>query len=387
MKKAYDDEMIIEHKMLGDPGPGDTTWFTDGQNPFEQQEIIRQVSYKVMHWHDLPMLASHRGSRHYYPHILPDEPGMERLAYFPGFADEALDYMRDADIQTHAEVLNLKSSQAACINFLFPLRRELALAPQVLRNILSNVATVTGIEFEYTGQDETKDTPKPCTTWLHEPTSGKRGQNRTSIDAAIFWTDIHGATHTSLLEWKYTERNFGTCSAYQKASPQVKARCRALDLTGNPASDCILTGSSRNCGRRYWEHMSAAGISLAKFAEHRARSGAGLAAVEGCPFRGPFYQLMRQFLVAQYLRDHNAADHVDVIALEFEGNTALRAVPPDLRPLCSHAGDTVVDAWNAILDGVPPLRRITAEQLMAGYDAVPRIAPDWRNYILDRYGV
>ena len=362
----------IPHKMLGDPGPGDTTWFTDRQNSFERQVIVQQVSYKAMNWPGLPMLASHRGSPHHYPHNLP--PGNERLAYFDGFADEALAYMKAEDIEVHSEALNLKSSQAACINFLCPLRHDLALAPAVLRDILPDVATVTGIEFEYTGQNEKDRTNQPCTAWLGEPTAGKRGQNRTSIDAAIFWTDTHDETHISLVEWKYTERNFGTCSAHDKAKPEAKAHCHALDTTADPAADCILAGPRH--GRRYWDHMTDAGISLAK-----------LAAVEGCPFRGPFYQLMRQFLVAQYLRDQKAADHIDVIAIEFEGNTALRAVPPQLRPLCSQKGDTVIDAWNAILVDVPRLRRVTAEQLIAGYDDADGVDSVWREYIRARYGL
>jgi len=367
-------ENRIDHKMLGDPGPGDTTWFTERQNPFEKEVIIRQVSYKIMHWSDLPMLASHRGSPHHYPHILP--PGNERLAYFDGFADEALAYMKAANIEVHSEALNLKSSQAACINFLFPLRQDHELAVRVLRDILPNVAAVTGIEFEYTGQDETNRGHQPCTAWLGEPTSGKRGQNRTSIDAAIFWTNTQGETQASLIEWKYTERNFGTCSAHQKAKPDIKAHCRGLDVTNNPGADCILAGPRRHCGRHYWDHMSAAGISFAK-----------LAKADGCPFQGPFYQLMRQFLVAQFLRDQRTADHVEVIALEFEGNTALRAVPPQLRPLCSKPTDTVVDAWNAIVDGVPPLRRLTAEQLIVGYDDAEGVDPAWRAYVRDRYGL
>jgi hypothetical protein len=122
--------------------------------------------------------------------------------------------------------------------------------------------------------------------------------------------------------------------------------------------------------------MTDAGISLTKFA-----------AVEGCPFRGPFYQLLRQFLVAQYLRDQKTADHVDVIALEFEGNTALRAVPPQLRPLCAQPEDTVIDAWNSTLVDVPRLRRVTAEQLIAGYDAATGVDPTWREYIRARYGL
>ena len=58
-----------------------------------------------------------------------------------------------------------------------------------------------------------------------------------------------------------------------------------------------------------------------------------------------------------------------------------------LRPLCSQKTDTVLDAWNATLDDAPPLRRVTAEQLIAGYDAADGVDPAWRAYIRARYGV
>jgi len=365
---------VVLHKMLGDPGPGDTTWFTDRQNDFEKEVIIHQVSYKALNWPWLPYAAAHRGSKHHYPHILP--PGNERLAFFDGFADDVFDYMKEADIEGHSELLNLKSSQAACFIYLFPLRKNLALAARVLCDILPNVTAVTNIEFEYTGQDETNRSRQPCTEWLGEPVSGKRGQNRTSIDAAIFWDDVNGETHISLVEWKYTERNFGTCSAHQNGNSETKPDCRSLCSMSDPASKCILASKRRNCGRHYWEHMAEAGISLEKLSQ-----------VQGCPFRGPFYQLMRQFLVAQFLRNERAADHVDVIALEFEGNAALRKRPRNLKSLCSDQDGNVIDAWNAILDQAPPLRRITAEQLMVGYENATRIDSAWRDYIRERYGL
>jgi hypothetical protein len=66
----------------------------------------------------------------------------------------------------------------------------------------------------------------------------------------------------------------------------------------------------------------------------------------------------------------------------------LRAVPPHLSPLCAAPEDTVVDAWNSVLEAVPPLRRISAEHLMAGYDAAdPGPDPSWRAYIHARYGL
>lgn len=367
---------MIPHRLPSQPGNADTTWFTDRQNPFEQAVIAKQVAYKEATWPDIHNGPFSKQPSHTYPHILPT--GNEQLAFYDGFALDVLDYMHANDIAVHTEALNLKSSQVACLNFLFPLKANPSLAVAVLRNlpIFSRFQSVEGIEFEYTGQDETQRKNQPCTTWLGEPTSGKRGQNRTSIDAAIFWTDLDTATHITLVEWKYTERNFGSCSAFDKAKPESKARCRALSVADQPASQCLLAGPGRHCGRHYWDYMPAAGISLAK-----------LSLVAGCPFQGPFYQLMRQFLVAQYLRETRQANHINVITIDFEGNEALRNVPPQLRPLAPGSDHTVIDAWNSVLDGVPLLRCITAESLLQAYDATPETDSTWRQYITARYGL
>lgn len=234
------------------------------------------------------------------------------------------------------------------------------------------VKKVEKIEFEYTGQDEEDRSHKPCTEWLNEPRSGKRGQNRTSIDAAIFWSDNADTSHISLIEWKYTEKNFGLCSAFKDA----KAKCLALKVLENPTANCILAGEGPHYGRQYWVHMEKSGIKLAR-----------LARVAGCPFQGPFYQLMRQFLVARFLRDQNPNAQVEVIAIEFEGNTALNELPKELEPLRKSKDDTVIDAWNSVLEGVLPLRRITAEELLDAYDATQAVDPAWRQYLCDRYGM
>jgi hypothetical protein len=367
---------LIQHRLPSQPGDTDTTWFTHRQNAFEQAAILQQVAFKRAKWPDLPDGPFSKQPQHTYPHILPQ--CAEQLAFYDGFVLDVLTYMHANNIAVHTEALNLKSSQVACLNFLFPLKKDLSLASMVLRKLdaFPGLTSVENIEFEYTGQDETNRKEQPCTAWLGEPRSGKRGQHRTSIDAAVFWTDQRGKTHISLIEWKYTERNFGSCSAFANADAETKTRCRSLTVTTDPADHCVLAGSGRHCGRHYWDHMQEAGISLAK-----------LAVISGCPFQGPFYQLMRQFLIAQYLRTDGHAHHVAVLAVEFEGNDALRAVPPQLRPLMTRPESTVIDTWNSIVDGVPPLCRITAEKLLAAYDSTPATDPTWRQYITARYGL
>jgi hypothetical protein len=369
---------IKRHVLPGEEG-GDTAWFYR-QNAFEQQEIFRQVAFKRRRWPELGDGKWSKRPTYTYPHILP--AGHERLAFYEPLADAILAYLAEEDIAIHSEVLNLKSSQAACLNLFFPLRQDLDLARSVLGSFLPGLREVTGIEFEYTGpQDvtgiECVGTPK-VTKWLGEPERGRRGQNRTSIDAAIFWIGRSKRKHTTLVEWKYTERSFGACSAFQSASKDDKARCRALDVARDRdlARSCLLTTGGDHRSRRYWEHMEAAGISLPAFAS-----------VQGCPFQGPFYQLMRQFLLAAYLRQTGEADEVEVVSIGLVRNTKLHEVPSQLHSLVGSGGEGVVGAWNAVLTGVPLMRHWTVEEFMARVNRLEGIDLGWRNYLRERYDV
>lgn len=358
---------IKRHVLPGEEG-GETAWFYT-QNAFEQQEIFRQVAFKRRHW---PQLGDGRSSKrptYTYPHILPK--GLIRLAFYDPIADAILSYLAKEDIALHSEALNLKSSQVACLNFLFPLREDLSLAKFALGPFLPGLREVTGIEFEYTG-------PHGVTEWLGEPSGGKPGQYRTSIDAAIFWIGKSKRKHITLVEWKYTEGGFGRCSAFGGACPKAKDKCRFLDAArdSDPAQSCRLTTAGDRRSRRYWEHMQAAGISLSAFA-----------AVCGCPFQGPFYQIMRQFLLAAYVRQSGKADQVDVACIGFARNTTLLKVPPRLRSLIPPGRSSVIDAWNAVLQGVPPMRHYTAEQLMVGVHRAGGMDVAWRNYLRERYDV
>ena len=352
------------HVLPGEEG-GDTAWFY-GQNSFEQQEIFRQVAFKRRRW---PQLGdgTYRGGT--YPHILPTS---ERLVFYEPLADAILFYLAEEDIALHSAVLNLKSSQVACLNFLFPLRQDLDLAKAALQPpFLPGLREVTGIEFEYTG-------PPGTTEWLGEPRKGKRGRNRTSIDAAIFWIGRSKRTCITLVEWKYTESNFGVCSAFHSASKDDKAKCRALDVARDvdPARSCLLTMGGGRRSRRYWEHVEAAGISLSAFAS-----------VQGCPFQDSFYQLMRQFLLAAYLRQTGEADEVEVVSIGFARNTKMHTVPSQLCSLVDGEKEGIVSAWNAVLKGVPPMRHWTVEQFMARVNKIEGIDLGWRNYLRERYDV
>jgi hypothetical protein len=343
------------------PGEGENTnWFYN-LNAFEQAETIKQVRYKRLMWPELhdglwakrPSLA--------YPHILP--VGNFDKAVYPPIADEVAAYCGENDIAIHTEILNLRSSQASCFNLLFPLRKDKELAARVLKPLLPNVAEVKEIEFEYTGG-------KAASTWLGE-VGGKRGQNCTSIDAAIWWGDCNGISTLTLVEWKYTERSFGTCGGYSSTGNKQKHLCK-LQLSGER---CYLKCKK---GRRYWEHLSEAGVDVSRLSD-----------IEDCPFKGPFYQLMRQFVLAAYLRKGNDGknlpiDRVNVASVSFRENRSIHAIPRELSTL----GDNVVAAWNHLLGGVPKLMHVDVEDIVMELKKEDcDAARDLGEYLNLRYGL
>jgi len=357
----------INHVLPGKEN-GDTSWFFR-QNDFEQREILRQVEFKNKYWPELGNGKFAKQPQHTYPHILPN--GNVRKVYYEPIAEKILLYLENKNIALHTEALNLKSSQVACFNFLFPFRLDLPLATRILQPLLLRLGAVTGIEFEYTG-------PIKATKWLGEPLGGKRGQNRTSIDAAIFWNDDELERHDTLIEWKYTEHNFGVCGAFRNGNNQDKTKCRLLTTTqsSNPAYHCQLTGGKRHRSRRYWEHFDKAGISLQEFS-----------AVQGCPFQGPLYQLMRQFLLGTYLKKSNIVDQFEVVSMDFAGNKSLHQIPKHLQPMIQQDTQNVIDLWNMSLCADNKMGHITVEELMVQVDSVGIIDANWRGYIAERYGV
>lgn len=357
-------EQTQHHHVL--PGEdGDSSWLAR-LNDFERQETRRQVKFKRDHWPRLQDGVWSKRPSETYPHILPE--GHLKKGLFPVMADAVIDYCAQEAIAIHSEALNLRSSQVACFNVMFPLRLDLDLARRVLAPLLPGVQRVLSIDFEYTGNDG-------ATLWLGEPAGGKRGQNRTSIDVAIKWDEGKQKILT-LVEWKYTERGYGACGGATSVGNKDKIACTQLHLTSSEdRKRCYLTLSRQH--RHYWDHMVEAGINLERLEKMRP----------GCPFRGPFYQLMRQFQLAAYLRRPDAGEKVDVVevvSVAFRGNTSLL----DPGPYAA-LGSTITEAWNSALHaGVPPLRHVAVEQIADAIKADGAAnATELAGYLSERYGL
>ena len=343
--------MKVFHDLPGST-KADTSWFSR-MTPFQQQETLHQVKFKETHLKETEYGEYNKRRGYVYPHIMPSEKGYEAKVYYGDYT-AIKTYFDEADIAFHTESLNLKSSQVCCINFLFPLKQDLRSATRVFKELFTNLVKVTKIEFEYTADDIYRS--------LGEPENGKRGQNRTSIDTAIFWNDTNDIKHISLIEWKYTEGNFGVCSSYNSG-------CKNLDLKNNVEQSCIL---SREKNRKYWSLMKNAGIDINN-----------LSLKTGCPFQGPFYQLMRQQIFAYLLEKKYPGSEVELIAMSFAGNKALHKVPNNLKYISGK--NDLIDVWNSV--NTRKVRSVTVQTLLSAIDNTGDLTTKWRNYIKNRYGI
>lgn len=251
-----------------------------------------------------------------YPICLPVEFAAHNL--LPEVRDEAIDLFNELDIPWHDSVAggpsnHLRDSQVQCVNALFamvadPRRIKLAFSHVV------DIAEVLAIEdgrfltFEYIGPTDYFGEGVPD----GKEVGRRRGTNCTSVDAAFLYKTFAGVTELALVEWKFTESYLGA-------------------VERKPASDAVRIG----------------------------RYGADLAAVDGpvaldvLPIEllldEPFYQLMRQQLLAHRLeKDHaHGAEVVRVLHVLAPANSGYQdsLVRAEHRAL----GGSVDEVWAKLL--------------------------------------
>jgi hypothetical protein len=215
---------------------------------------------------------------------------------------------------------HLLSSQISCINHLFLLRQREDLATAILHSIDPTIVKALKVdsgfvEFEKVGKKK-----------LGKEKQHTRGANCTSIDAMMLGLRQDNAIVLVLVEWKYTEEYKGKPSKANGASGQVRLDAYEELLLDN---NCPI--------------------------EHKP--------VEDLYFE-PFYQLMRQTLLAWQMverKEYEAVDylHIDIIPKD---NIELRNVvtSPGLT------GKTVYEAWlNALKpEARPKYKTLSNEDFM-----------------------
>ena len=293
-----------------------------------------------------------------YRHILP--PELWDLNLWEPIRASARTHFLEEGINWHQQRHNLLSSQVQCVNVLFPLRDEKALLAALLVDRVSQLARVGSVCFEYTGDKN----------YLNEP--GGRGRMRTSADVAVEWFDAENSKNLLLLEYKFTEREFGRCGGATSRGNKDRSRCRRLgEIIEAPRTMCYLVEPK---GRPYWD------IALAPDGPVR---GDLLAQESHCPFRYDFYQLMRnQFLAHQIESDPDSGFDSATFGVVYhdENDNLLRM---------GHAFDgerNPLSAWTRLLREQKKFITFTVQELLAAVDAdLPPQLEEWRAFLGSRY--
>lgn len=291
-----------------------------------------------------------------YEHILPARQWTQNL--WSGIRQTAVGYFKRKKIKWHNEKGNLLSSQILCVNIFFPLKNHTSLLDGFLREFYPLLAEVTDIDFEYIGKEN----------YFNEP--GGRGYNRTSTDVSIEWEDTTGKSNLLLIEFKFTEPNFGECS---KSGNPDQQRCNHAELIiSSPKTQCYRSEKQRT----YWDTiLSPQGPFIVEM----------LRKTQYCPFRYDFYQLMRNQLLAHHItEDKDSGVHFAEFAVCYDDRNKnilnlSHPIDGDSNPLTS---------WESFLKDKNTFKHFTIQQLLEyieNTDTLPSELEQWRTYLNKRY--
>ena len=295
--------------------------------------------------------GSYRGKPR--PFCLPVDHSKENL--FGEIRASALEYFKRNQIKWHDgrdsnPSNHLCSSQVQCVNFLYPFADKPEALGTLLRPIFPDIQSIVPMEGE--GQLVSFEWIGLC-NYLGEKirrnSRRTRGANFTSADAAVMFRRQDGTRQIVLIEWKYTESYNRTWLGSSKSGTDRRGIYRHLyDSPGCP-------------------------LEKTKVPEF------------GDLFYGPFYQFLRQQLLA----------HEMELAQELECNlvTVLHVAPacnrdfhrvtsPGLQPL----GDSSIEVWRGLVRPPDRFLSVSTEALFGDFpvDIHPELA-NWRQYISERY--
>ncbi len=291
------------------------------------------------------------------PFCLPDDRRQENL--FPGVRDLVLGHFASHAIAWHDGATHKKpsthlcDSQVCCVNFLAPfMNRPDALASLLapyypeLKSMEPLGGPGTYVDFEVIGEKN----------YLGErvPKGGTRarGANVTSADAAVRFIHTDNLRQTVLIEWKYTESYARNIPLHTSASGTDRTAIYLKAWEQDGAIDHDLLCTAGGYGSLFYE---------------------------------PFYQLMRQQLLAHQmeLAHEDGADIVSVLHIAPAVNVALRRVT---SPALEALGSDALEVWKRLTEKSGRFLSVTTEAFFQPVLGQP--TPDlneWRRYIGWRY--
>lgn len=320
---------------------------------FLETEKLRQAQFKASshYFSDAARLdGMYRGIPRQF--CLPRENAEENL--IPEIRESALDHFAQHSIKWHNGQYgkpsnHLCSSQVACVNFLFPFADKPDLLAQLLHRVYPEINRMLPVEnnlyvsFEWIGRDNYLG-EKISTNGLRH-----RGALCTSADAIVAFEREDKQRQVILIEWKYGESYSGSFLKYAKSgTDRIGIYRHLLESPDGPIRTDILPNFD-------------------------------------CLFYEPFYQFMRQQLLANEMQKAKElnGDLVSVLHVSPHHNHDFQKVTsPELKSL----GVSATGIWKTLVKNKETFNSVSTETLFGDLSSIQsaKISP-WKEYIEARY--
>ena len=242
------------------------------------------------------------------------------------------------------------SSQIACLNHLYPIRKDKSEVLKIVQIICEDMIDVLEITTDkflpaYIAFEAVSDTD-----YLNECKEGQkltRGSNCTSIDALIYAEHKNGRKYLLPIEWKYTEHYNNA----NKAVEDRKGEPKGTNGKGNERLDRYVSD--------YHNHPNLISDSkqLTKCNDYKS----------SVYFLEPFYQLMRQTLWAEQMIAHRNTEEIS--AVDFIHSHIIPQENSDLlNKVYPYSGKTMEATWRECLQDQSKYKIISPEDLLANID-------------------
>jgi len=198
----------------------------------------------------------------------------------PAFAD-----LKASEL-VHRWAMHRRSSQAFALNLFAPLDDEQRRAALALVGL--DVSSEVTIDFEHSDPEDR----------LGE--TGPKSRHRTQVDVVLRGTSPEGERMVALIEVKFTETDFGHCSAYENPANDRRDVCGSAGLFGGQPGACFQLADHGNGRRLYHDHL--AGIPV--------EQPSGPQDSGGCLVRESLSQPMRSLALAHLALAAKEADRV-----------------------------------------------------------------------------
>lgn len=298
-----------------------------------------------------------------YPFCLADGYSHENL--HESFRDDAIEYFKFRDIPWHdghkdsggnKNVLpsnHLCCSQTMCVNTLFPMALDKKLLERVFRIYFPEMkkalpitndkpfpdGSIPYISFEFVGD----------THFEGEKGWPQRGANCTSLDFALLFERYDGKKQLVLGEWKYTEEYKS-----HKLPPKDKI------------NQTRFSTYHKDYGK--WRKSNSNAPSYKNY------------------FVEPFYQLMRQSVLAHKMESGNELDADVVVHLHISPKANEDFSDAFTSSTFAKKGNTVLEAWKCTAQK-HKFMSVHSESLLTTIEQVAgRKYKDWSKWLLKRYG-